>query len=674
MNKIFNLTANIKAAKDSDDNLVISGYASTPDTDRIGDVVLSEAWTRSGGLDNFKKNPIILFNHNHNNPIGKATKVESTKAGLELEAKISKAAPGGVYELIKDGVLGTFSVGFIVKDAEYVPETDGFKIKDAELLEVSVVTVPMNQAATFSLAKSFESAEDYEDFKKTFTNRVDLASQSLAGSEGNPSSVARNALGGAQKGAHLEINMDEKQLEALARKVAEETAEKIAKKQAEEKAAEELQAEAARKAADEKAKAESRKQEEINNLVTMAVQTGSEKLLADFKAEMGKKDAQLEEVVSKFKKDLEEKNEELAKIRESKRVFSDRTTEGGVKGIIKTFSDDFLCAHMLGVITRKGFNTDFARNLLQKAGIDYVTNAPDIDQEVSQRIEKEIQRELRVARLFREIPVNGAATVLPIQPDTGLADWAINATSGNLENRGATDNTYKPKQVILNAYRLVSSTFMDNDVDEQVLVNLMPMLVEGVSRAHARTVERTILIGDGFSSPNIGGLTSYAATYSGNVDLDETSVAAGDNANLTADLLLGARKSMGKYGIRPEELAYIVSQEGYYDLLSDSKFQTLDEVGSDLAVRVTGTLGAVYGTPVIVSDEFEAAAAGKPLAFAVFTRNYVIPRLRGVMVEQDYEVMNQRRVIVASQSLGFEEILPGDGSGTEPCVKITYTA
>ena len=32
-------------------------------------------------------------------------------------------------------------------------ETDGYKIKDAELFEVSVVSVPCNQGATFGLSK-----------------------------------------------------------------------------------------------------------------------------------------------------------------------------------------------------------------------------------------------------------------------------------------------------------------------------------------------------------------------------------------------------------------------------------------------------------------------------------------------------------------------------------------
>ena len=182
MEKIFNLTSTFKAFEEDDGGIHICGMASTHDTDRAGDVIAAEAWTK-GGLQNFEKNPIILFNHDYNKPIGRATGLKVNDNGLELKAKISKSAPDHVAELVKEGILGAFSVGFRVKDADYLEETDGLKIKDAELFEVSVVSVPCNQAATFSLSKSFDSMEEYEDFKKTFKNSVDLAGQSLAKDE-----------------------------------------------------------------------------------------------------------------------------------------------------------------------------------------------------------------------------------------------------------------------------------------------------------------------------------------------------------------------------------------------------------------------------------------------------------------------------------------------------------
>ena len=662
MNKIFNLTSTFKSHEVEDGSVMIRGMASTNDFDRAGDTISPDAWAK-GGLNNFENNPIILFNHDYNKPIGRATGLKVTPKGLELEAKISKSAPEGVCELVKDGVLGAFSVGFRVKDADYLSETDGYKIKDAELFEVSVVSVPCNQAATFSLAKSFDSTEEYEAFKKTFTNRVDLASQSLA--KDDKLSVASDTLDGAQ--AQKEIKMSEEvktpevDLEAFAKKVAEETAAKIAMKQAEAKAAEEKAAIEAAEKAQAEAEQKAAQEEEVKQAVVTGVESGTEKLMEDVQKELTARNADMEETLNKYKKELEEKSDEIAKMRESKRVFADRAE----KSDISKWGQDFLNAHMLGVMTRKGWDTDYARDIQEKAGINYTANAADIDQEVASLIEKEIQNELKVAALFREIPVNGAATVLPISVDVEPATFATNATGGNLENRGASDSTYKPKQVILNAYRLISSTFMDNEVDEQVLINLMPMLIEGVARAHGRAVENAILNGNS-SAPS--GLTDFAAEHvGGRRDISDGDV-------VTAANLLNMRKEMGKYGLNPADVTYIVSSNSYYDLLSDSAFQTLDEVGSDLAIRVTGTIGAVFGSPVVVSEEFPADnTAGSEAAYAVYTRNYVVPRLRGVQVEQDYEVMNQRRVIVATQSLGFEEIVAGSGSD-QPSVAIKFVA
>ena len=664
MNKVFNLTSTFKALHEDDDGSVhICGMASTHDEDRANDVIMAEAWTK-GGLNNFEKNPIILFNHDYNKPIGRATGLKVTDNGLELKAKISKSAPDHVAQLVKEGILGAFSVGFRVKDADYLSETDGLKIKDAELFEVSVVSVPCNQAATFSLAKSFDSMEEYNEFKKTFTNRVDLAGQSLAKDE--KSSLASDTPDEAEKSAREEIKMSEEvktpeiDLEAFAKKVAEETAAKIAMKQAESKAAEEKAAQEAVEKAQAEAEAKAQQDEEVQTAIRTGIESGAEKLMADVQEDLNKRNADMEETLAKYKRDLEEKSDEIVKMRESKRVFADRAD----KSDISKWGKEFLTAHMLGIMTRKGWSTDFAQDLQEKAGVNYAANAADIDQEVSSLIEKEIMHELKVARLFREIPVNGGATVLPIQTDAGKAAWATAATSGNLENRPqVTANQYNAKQVVLNAYRLVSSTFMDNDVDEQVLINLMPMLIESVARAHGRAVEDVILNGNG----TISGLDNYAATHG-------TTLSIGSATKLTAATLLGAREDMGKYGLNPGDIAYVVSQNSYFDLLNDANFQTLDEVGSDLAARVVGTIGAVYGSPVVVSEEFPSEAAGAPAAFAVNTRNYVTPRLRGVSVEQDYEVMNQRRVIVASQSLGFEEILAGDGSGNEPSVKIDFAA
>ena len=100
MNKIFHIGSTFKAYEDGDD-LHIAGMASTNNTDRVGDIIEAEAWTK-GGLDNYLNNPVILFNHDYNQPIGRAVQLGTNDKGLQLKAKIAKSA-GHVGELIKEG-------------------------------------------------------------------------------------------------------------------------------------------------------------------------------------------------------------------------------------------------------------------------------------------------------------------------------------------------------------------------------------------------------------------------------------------------------------------------------------------------------------------------------------------------------------------------------------------
>ena len=665
MEKIFNLTSTFKALDEDDGGVHICGMASTADFDRAGDTIDAHAWTK-GGLNNFEKNPIILFNHNYDKPIGRATGLKVTDKGLELKAKISKSAPDHVAQLVKEGILGAFSVGFRVKDADYLEETDGLKIKDAELFEVSVVSVPCNQAATFSLAKSFDSMDEYEEFKKTFKNSVDLAGQSLAKDE--DSFEASDTPDGTEKSVQKEITMSEVKtpeidLEAFAKKVADETAAKIAMRQAEEKAAVEAEA----KAQQEAAQAELAKQAEVESVIKTGIESGAERLLADVEAKMSEKDAKIEEVIAQYKTELAEKSEELTKIRESKRVFSDRV-DGDV---MSKWGKEFMYGHLLGVMTGKGWDTDYSRDLFEKAGAGFSATSTNLSlaTDVSALIEKEIMQELRLAQAFRELAVNSETTLMPLQTDTNKATWGSNAaTSGNLENPTGSDG-YQPSNVILKATKLISTTFMNNETDEQMLINLMPMLVESVARAHARSVDDALINGTVGGTQGFDGLEALGATTF------DTSVSAAALATTAVDAadFLSARKLMGKYGMNPADLVYVVSQKRYYDLIADTAFADITDVGSDIATKITGQVGAIFGTPVIVSDQLEAEADNATVGYAVNVRNFVIPRLRGVNVEQDYEVMNQRRVIVATQNLGFTQ-LAADTTNDKSVVKLLCVA
>ena len=667
--KIYHWTSTFKSLGETDDGGVnIKGSASTNGLDRAGDIIETDAWTK-GGLENFKNNPIILFNHDYNKPIGRATGLEVTDKGLDISAKISKAA-GDITQLVKDGVLGAFSVGFRCKDSEYMTETDGYKIKDAELFEVSVVSVPCNQGATFGLAKSFDSMDDYRKYQSEFLKANSVESADAVKIE-QPSE---------EKSSSTETDMSEEKnspetsfdLEAFAKDVAEKTATTIAMKQAEQKAADQkAEAEAAEKAAEveaqEKAVQEAKQDEQ--KAVIEAGLSGAERLMNDVETRVNEKHEDLKQVVDSLEKQLAEKSEEIMNIRESKRVFADRQGQGDWK---KAFENDIIDAKFAGLATGKGWNSDYAKGLMEKvnAHSGVGVSSADFEQIVSTNIERDIQNELVLAPLFREIPMTSANMIIPILPDSGYAEFTGNQTAtgssphGNLAERGDTYGSpyggVDLTERTLSTKKLISQSYLGNETEEDAIMPILPLIREQMVRSHARAIENAILAGDdadgafGTSGASFEGLLHLARN-----DSDYTqSATAFASDTVTAAELLSMRKNMGKYGVNPSEVVYIVSQRTYFELLEDAEFQDANLVG-DMATKLNGEIGQVFGSRVLLCDEFATPAVSKFAAIAVYPRNYVIPRLRGVTIESDYEVANQRRVLVASQRLGFIDLIDG---------------
>ena len=636
VNKIFKLDSSIKDMhEDSEGELIIAGYASTNAIDRSADRILSTAWTK-GGLRNFQANPILLFNHNYDKPIGKVVEILTDNTGLKIKGIISKSA-GDIHNLVKEGVLSTFSVGFLIKDAEYDKSVDGLIVKDAELLEVSVVSIPCNQDATFSVAKSFDSQSDYLTFRKQFENA--LGGQPLA------------ETGGSSEGAEMasrKIKMDDETINAQIQKgIADAMAAKAA-----------ADAAAAQKAADDKIA--------NDKIVAQVIASSEEKLFAELEKRFKDDNTDLNTKLEGLRTELAEKSAELQNIANSKRVFADRGNNGEWQ---KQYAKEVDDAFLLGRITGKGYNTDFARDVLEKVNAmsSVAVSSDNFEREVSINIEREIQLELILAPMFREIAMTTASMVLPIMPDTNYATITSaaalpgTAPAGTMDSRGVavgSEDGLALTEIELRTIKMIAKSYLGNETEEDAILPILPLLREGMIRQHARGVENLILLGghaDGaypsVSATAANGLIKYATTQS------RTVTAAGTATPLTAAALLGLRKNMGKFGLRPNDVSYIVSQQCYFELLEDAEFQDFNLVNQQ-ATKLTGEVGQIFGSAVMVCDEFPAAAAGKYHALAVNTRNFVVPRQRGVTVESQYLVENQHKVLATTQRLGFKEIIP----------------
>ncbi len=132
---------------------VITGMATTPTPDRMGDIIEPKG-------AQFKLPLPLLWQHDSKSPIGHVTKAKVTATGIEIAATIAKDVSAEIdraWTLIKSGLVRGLSIGFRGLDTEEIPNSWSIKFKTWEWLELSAVTIPANSEATIQTVKQFDT-------------------------------------------------------------------------------------------------------------------------------------------------------------------------------------------------------------------------------------------------------------------------------------------------------------------------------------------------------------------------------------------------------------------------------------------------------------------------------------------------------------------------------------
>ena len=135
-----------------DDGWSFTGYASTfGNVDEGGDVVLRGAFSNSLA----RRVPRLLWQHDMHEPIGKVLGLTEDDRGLHGEFKISRTTRGhDAYQLLRDGAIDSMSIGYIPEDQEFDEKSGVRQLKSVDLLEISLVSVPMNEEARITAVKA----------------------------------------------------------------------------------------------------------------------------------------------------------------------------------------------------------------------------------------------------------------------------------------------------------------------------------------------------------------------------------------------------------------------------------------------------------------------------------------------------------------------------------------
>jgi len=639
---------NVKGIAEESDDIIIEGFANTTDKDRGGDVVLESAWT-NGGLDNYLKNPIILAYHDHRHPIGSMLDYSINNKGLHITARITKAA-GDVYDLVKSGVLKAFSIGFRINDADYNSDADIFIIKDAELYEVSVVSVPMNQNSIFSVKKSFNNDKDYNEFKNSF-----IKSESINDDSGNnkgDTQVPNTNTDG-------KITLTAEELSAQTEKA---IADAFAKA-------------AAKAAADEEAK----------KVAIEAGKTGAESLVAEVEKRLAETNASTNATMLKaiedMKAEIKEKSEEITAMKNSKMSFED---SGSRKLTDLEIDTAYLVAK---IVNKKIEETNYFSGLRQKVG-DHLVNATPYEMIYSTRMYDAIQDKLVIEPLFaaNKIQMTSRSMTFPFNPQAGYASWISDTKykslvdtssetsyatgadiSGNVSSTGPA-RTHTISTISLKAEKLASKEAIGYEEEEDSIIPILPIVREAIAKRMARTTDVELLRGNigAATHADIGvGLIDGVATLADDLNTEFTQAGAFGTTNpITIADLQATRRKMGPWGLNPSDVTYVVCESAYWDLLEDPDFRTMDLVGANATI-LRGQVGAINGSPVVVSDSFPTPGAGTYAAIAINTGNFLFGELRGLNTERTQDVLNQTNWIVTTRRFAFNEI-----DATAPAVSV----
>lgn len=167
--KRIDVSFEVKNIDEDDRFYMFEGYASTfGNIDRGNDRVMKGAFkecienmrskaVRIPGTDMSKLMP-VLWQHQHDNPIGSFVEMREDEKGLYVKGILPKdddLVKGRVIPQMKAGSVSDMSIGYQIVD--YTQEDGVLNLDKLNLFETSLVTIPMNAEANVTAFKGYVS-------------------------------------------------------------------------------------------------------------------------------------------------------------------------------------------------------------------------------------------------------------------------------------------------------------------------------------------------------------------------------------------------------------------------------------------------------------------------------------------------------------------------------------
>lgn len=665
---------------DADDKWIIEGYASTDAVDSYNEVVDPESMRTF--LPRFLDFPIALLNHEwFQVPVGKVIEAEIRPKGLWVKIEISKTAPA-VWQLIQEGILKAFSIGFRGRTFEKPnPDKPGSPgtWREIELVEISIVNVPANREALFTVAAA-------KGISLTEFTRSTIQPTTTKKGAGTMDTITLQEVKGA-----VSNEIDAKLPSLL----------DVAVKRAVDAALIDY----TKKSGETGAEINRRLSEMAQTIGNCATRAETQSMLDKTQGDASALMAKLERInapglgdprdmipriadytIEGFEKSLAgEQNMPVQYIRSVLYTPKQMTSNPNLQDLAARYQEAHDNMHMLHVLfsstqktsyqgpkSLKYWRTTFKplQDAFRKA-MDTATAAEGLEwipTGFSASLMEKLELELVVANKFPSFPMPTNPFKWPFASSFPIAykqgeSTGDSATKYKASTPGTAAITFTAEKI---AVRVLSS----EEMSEDDAVALLPWLSGRVAKSIAAGKDNCILNGDtaGTQDSDFGDPADVRLCWDG---LRKLALAASgskaDTAATTIADLLAVAKLLGNYAAKPSDVHIFMNIREYLTALADTAVAPISAYGPQATI-LTGGLPVVYGFGLSVSEYqqntlnasgvYDGSTMTKSSIIAAHKPSFMLGDRRAIRVETDRDIETGQDIIVATYRGDFANMQP----------------
>ena len=294
-------------------------------------------------------------------------------------------------------------------------------------------------------------------------------------------------------------------------------------------------------------------------------------------------------------------------------------------------------------------------------------------------------------RMYLDSQIAQAFLAQEVDMPTDPYDYPLLTTDptfyiNSVENTDGTASEVGTGEFTLTTKTLMALVQFSYKADEDSIVPILPTLQMSLGRAGARALEQAILNGDTTSTHQDSDITNAKDVAKAWKGWRKLSLAVSalkvdlSTGGLSRANLLSVLKLLGKYGVRTQDILWVVGPKAWNALLG------LDEVALAYARGAAGTYTsggptpAPWGGQIVVSEQmrenlnasgvYDGSTTTKGAIIAVNKAGFVLGSRREFMVEVEKNIRSQTHEVVASFRKAFQPV--ETPSATVPTVAIGY--